>query len=82
MPVRDRLRQVIDPEIGINIVDLGLVYDVAVDEDGVVIALTMTSRACPLAEYLKDEIARTIQDGAPWAGSISIELVWDPPRTR
>lgn len=77
--VRERLRQVIDPEVGINIVDLGLIYDVDVEHDRVAITLTMTSPACPLAEYLKDQIARTIQHDVPWADRVSIELVWDPP---
>jgi metal-sulfur cluster biosynthetic enzyme len=78
--VREALRQVIDPEVGVNILDLGLVYDVAVDGEGVAIALTMTSPACPLAEYLKDEIERSIRRTTR-AGYVTIDLVWDPPWT-
>ena len=52
--IREALRQVLDPEIGVNIVDLGLVYRIEVDGARVRIAMTMTSPACPLADYLKD----------------------------
>jgi metal-sulfur cluster biosynthetic enzyme len=79
--VRAALRQVIDPEVGINIMDLGLVYGIALDGDRVTIAVTMTSPACPLADYLKDEIARTVQERAPGVGHVTVALVWDPPWT-
>jgi metal-sulfur cluster biosynthetic enzyme len=79
--VRAALRQVVDPEVGINIMDLGLVYEIALDGDRVTIAVTMTSPACPLAEYLKDEIARTVQERASGVGHVTVALVWDPPWT-
>jgi hypothetical protein len=53
--VRDALRQVIDPELGINIVDLGIVYGIEIEDDSRVrVVMTMTSPACPLDDYLKD----------------------------
>jgi FeS assembly SUF system protein len=73
------LRDVYDPEIPVNVYDLGLVYDVRVDESGGVgIEMTLTSPMCPVAETLPVEIearAREIQG----VREVSIDLVWDPP---
>lgn len=80
---RDALRGVIDPEAGMNIVDLGLVYAIeAPDADGgVSVQLTMTSAACPMAEMIVDSahdaLAGAFGPGTP----IAVELVWDPPWT-
>lgn len=79
--VRDALRQVLDPEVGVNIVDLGLVYGITAGDGRVAIALTMTSPACPLAEYLTDEIARSVRVCVPDARDVTVDLVWDPPWT-
>lgn len=76
--VRDRLRGVIDPEIGIGIVDLGLVYDIAVDEQAVVITMTMTTPACPLGAYLEQSVEQMLADQAGQR-LIDIRLVFDPP---
>lgn len=74
-----RLRTVIDPEVGLNIVDLGLIYDLQVSPDGtVVVKLTMTTPACPLARYIQQEVARVLQR-TPGVRRGVIELVWDPP---
>ena len=73
------LRDVYDPEIPVNIYELGLVYDVQVDEsNGIRIVMTLTSPMCPVAEILPAEIetrAREI-DGVR---EVQIDLVWDPP---
>jgi FeS assembly SUF system protein len=73
------LRGVYDPEIPVNIFELGLVYDVRVDESGVVgIVMTLTSPMCPVAEILPMEIeakTREIED----VRDVWIDLVWDPP---
>ena len=58
--IREALRQVLDPEIGVNIVNLGLVYRIEVDGARVRIAMTMTSPACPLADYLKDLVTSVL----------------------
>jgi metal-sulfur cluster biosynthetic enzyme len=71
------LYDVIDPELGINIVDLGLVYDVEADEDRVRVAMTMTTPACPLHAYLTQE-AKSALLGAG-AHLVRVDLVWDPP---
>lgn len=77
--VTDALRVVIDPEIGINIVDLGLVYDVEVTDEGEVhITHTLTSMGCPLGPIIDTDIREAL---APIEGvsSITTELVWQPP---
>ncbi len=73
------LRGVIDPELGINIVDLGLVYHAAWSATGIEIALTMTSRSCPLGEMLMEDVKRALQTRFPDARAIQVELVWSPP---
>ena len=73
------LRQVLDPEIGVNIVDLGLVYRIEVDGGRVRIAMTMTSPACPLADYLKDLVTSAIHDRVPDVADVDIVVEWEPP---
>ncbi|MGE5245709.1 MAG: metal-sulfur cluster assembly factor [Betaproteobacteria bacterium] len=77
--VRDALRRVIDPELGINIVDLGLVYGVDIDGPRVRITMTMTSPACPLGDYLKDLVDSTVKWRVPGVEEVDIDLVWEPP---
>jgi metal-sulfur cluster biosynthetic enzyme len=77
--IREALRQVLDPEIGVNIVDLGLVYRIEVDGARVRIAMTMTSPACPLADYLKDLVTSAIRDRVPDVGDVDIVVEWEPP---
>ena len=72
------LKQVSDPELGINIVDLGLVYGVVVNEAGVVqIKFTLTSINCPLAPQLIADIQKTIS-GLSGCAQVISELVWEP----
>jgi metal-sulfur cluster biosynthetic enzyme len=73
------LKTVIDPELGINIVDLGLVYHAARNETGIDVALTMTTPACPLGEMMAQQIKLVLQDRFPDAPNVHVELVWDPP---
>lgn len=73
------LKSVIDPELGINIVDLGLVYHAARTTNGIDIALTMTTPACPLGEMMTAEIKQVLGDRFPDAPDVRVELVWDPP---
>jgi metal-sulfur cluster biosynthetic enzyme len=58
--VREALSDVEDPEIGINIVDLGLVYGIDISDNGVFLTITLTSAACPLQDYIQEEITRAI----------------------
>ncbi len=72
------LRQVMDPEIGINIVDLGLVYEAAVDGSNVLISMTMTTPACPLSKHLTDQVEMCLRRSLPTLNAVSIKLVWEP----
>lgn len=79
--VREALRQVIDPEIGLNVVDLGLVYGIAVDGTAVRVQLTMTSPACPLGRQICDSAQDAIVRAGADADRVAVDLVWDPPWT-
>ena len=77
--VVDALRTVFDPEIPVNIYELGLVYDVEVQEDGyVLIRMTLTSPACPVAESLPAEV-ETRATAVEGVTGVEVELVWEPP---
>jgi metal-sulfur cluster biosynthetic enzyme len=79
--VREALRQVDDPEAGMNIVDLGLVYEVAVEADRVRVDMTMTTAACPMAEMLTAQAQRVVAAIVPAGTEVEVRLVWDPPWT-
>ena len=75
--VHKALRQVNDPEVGINIIDLGLVYDVEVEDGDVHIKMTLTSPGCPVGPQIMsevDQVARML-DGVT---DVEVELVWEP----
>lgn len=78
--VYDALKKVIDPEIGENIVDLGLVYGITLHGNTISVRMTMTSPACPMGEMLLDEVHAELVHAFP-ADEIDIELVWDPAWT-
>lgn len=73
----EALRAVIDPEIGIDIVTLGLVYDVEVDDDNAIITFTLTTPGCPLEQYITDSI-RAVAFAQPGIREVTPRLVWDP----
>jgi metal-sulfur cluster biosynthetic enzyme len=77
--IREALRRVVDPEIGVNIVDLGLVYRIEVDGARAQITMTMTSPACPLADYLKNLVRSAIRQHVPDVVGVEIHLEWEPP---
>jgi metal-sulfur cluster biosynthetic enzyme len=76
--VEEALRLVIDPELGYNIVDLGLVYAVLVNAGVVNIVMTTTTRGCPATNYLK-EGARDAAWSVPGVESVDVVLTYDPP---
>ena len=75
--VRDALRDVIDPEIGLNIIDLGLVYDVEVDGDVVNIQMTLTSPSCPMGPQIMSE-TKAAAESVDGINHAEIILVWEP----
>lgn len=78
LQIAETLHQVIDPEVGLNIVDLGLIYDLQVEEGTATVLLTMTTPACPMSSYIKQEVGRALQR-VPGLRRGIIEMVWDPP---
>lgn len=77
--VRAVLRGVIDPEIGMNIVDLGLVYGVEISGNRLHVDLTMATPACPMSEVILDDARYSLATLAPTGAEIDLKLVWDPP---
>ena len=74
--LEEAMRDVVDPELGINVVDLGLVYGISEDDDAVTIDMTLTSAACPLTDVIEDQTAQSLE------GLVSthrINWVWMPP---
>ena len=85
MEIKDKIiaeiKKIYDPEIPVNVYDLGLIYDVQVNEHKVKIKMTLTTPNCPVAESLPKEV----KDGAMQVDEIEdvdLELVWDPPWTK
>jgi metal-sulfur cluster biosynthetic enzyme len=80
--VEEAMRDVVDPELGINVVDLGLVYDIRVEEDNTAtIDMTLTSAACPLTDVIEDQTRAALTAG-PGGGLVQdfrINWVWMPP---
>ncbi|HEY2930394.1 MAG TPA: SUF system Fe-S cluster assembly protein [Acidobacteriota bacterium] len=77
--VIETLKTIYDPEIPVNIYELGLVYNLDVAPMGIVhIRMTLTSPACPVAESLPPEVEAKVR-GVPGVTDVSVELVWDPP---
>ena len=78
--VREILRDVTDPELGVGVVDLGLVYDISVGADRVTILMTVTTPACPMRAYLGREV-ETLRARLPGVRTVQVDLVWEPPWT-
>ncbi|MBB5152670.1 metal-sulfur cluster assembly factor [Saccharopolyspora phatthalungensis] len=80
--VEEALRDVVDPELGINVVDLGLVYDIRVEQDNTAtVDMTLTSAACPLTDVIEDQARAALTTG-PGGGLVNdfrINWVWMPP---
>ncbi len=80
-PIYDALHQVLDPEVGVNIIDLGLVYEVGNDDGEVFVRMTMTTPSCPLGSLIRDEAEASISEAVPGVRSVHIDIVYDPPWT-
>lgn len=79
--VWEALRKVLDPEVGENVVDLGLVYRVACTPGKAAIEMTMTSPACPLGDVITDDVAREVRAACGEASEVEVNFVFDPPWT-
>ena len=77
--VLEALRAVEDPEVGINVVDLGLVYGIEVSGREVSIRLTLTSVACPLGEQVAEDVEAAVRAACPDLDPVNVVLVWEPP---
>jgi len=73
------LETVNDPELGIDIVNLGLVYGTEIDDEGkVIVTMTLTSMGCPLAGVISEEVKRALSD-IPEVKDVEVNVVWSPP---
>ncbi|KGB55224.1 SUF system Fe-S cluster assembly protein [Sphingopyxis sp. SE2] len=76
--VIDALKEIFDPEIPVNIYDLGLIYNVEIDEGHVLVTMTLTTPHCPVAESMPAEVELRV-GAVPGVGDAEVNLVWDPP---
>ena len=79
--VREVLRGVLDPETGMNVVDLGLVYGIEIAAPEVLITMTMTTPACPMGDLITDNAREAVRAIVPDAIKVEVALVWEPPWT-
>jgi metal-sulfur cluster biosynthetic enzyme len=77
--LRQALTQVIDPEVGMNIVDLGLVYDIRIAAERIEVDITMTTPACPMSSMIAEQAREVILAALPPETEVIVNLVWDPP---
>ena len=77
--VEAALRKVVDPEMAVNIVDLGLVYGIDARPGYGRARITMTSAACPVAEAIVDDVGHAMQRVLGEGADVAVDLVWDPP---
>jgi len=76
--IREALRKVIDPELGVSIVDLGLIYDIRYEGGEAEVEMTLTSPGCPLAPVIDKKIKEALKN-VPEIKKLTVELIWDPP---
>lgn len=78
--VLEALKKVVDPELGLNLVDLGLIYEVQVEDGKVRVEMTLTTPGCPLHDSLTQAVYRVLY-GLEGVKELNVEVVWDPPWT-
>ncbi len=76
--VMEFLREVNDPELGINLVDLGLIREVELEDKTVRVTYTLTTPACPMNEYIDAELIETLKEHMPEIEKVEPKLVWEP----
>lgn len=79
--IQEALETVIDPEVGVNVYDLGLIYEVRLSDDNraMEVSMTMTTPACPMSAMLTDQVHAALRARFPALESVEVNLVWDPP---
>jgi len=77
-PVTEALISVIDPEVALSIVDVGLIYGVTITDGKADVVMTMTSAACPVTDVIIEDVERELAKALPAGTQIAVELVWEP----
>ncbi|MCS7105285.1 MAG: iron-sulfur cluster assembly protein [Thermofilaceae archaeon] len=77
----EALKKVYDPEIPVNIYDLGLIYDIKVEGNDVKVKMTLTAPGCPLSVYMPSMVEEAIKTDVPKVKNVEVDIVWDPPWT-
>jgi metal-sulfur cluster biosynthetic enzyme len=75
------LMQVVDPELALSVVDLGLIYGIEVEADRVGVTMTMTSAACPVTDLITEDVEAELERVLPAGCWIEVKVVWSPPWT-
>ncbi|NUN11246.1 metal-sulfur cluster assembly factor [Candidatus Micrarchaeota archaeon] len=78
--VLNALKKVVDPEIGIDVVNLGLVYDVKFEGEKILVSMTLTSPGCPLAATIQRDAIKAVQDATGFT-HVEVDIVWEPAWT-
>jgi len=76
--IREELKNVVDPEIGLDVINLGLIYDVAIDDSKVAIVMTLTSPGCPVAGMFLASVKQAVE-AIPGVTECSVDLTFNPP---
>lgn len=76
--ILEKLEPIVDPDLGVSVVDLGLIYEIRIDEGDVEIDMTLTSMGCPAGEFLYQTVQQTVEK-MDNINHVSVNLVWDPP---
>lgn len=80
-PITEALRRVVDPEVALSIVDVGLIYRVRVDDEGAHVLMTMTSAACPVTDVIVEDVQNELDRVLPASLPLEVEITFDPPWT-
>jgi metal-sulfur cluster biosynthetic enzyme len=77
--VMEALATVNDPELMLPLVDLGLIYGVDIQDDDVVVTMTLTTPACPMNQYIGAQVEEALRDQVPEVKNVGVNIVWSPP---
>ncbi len=77
--VTEILKQCYDPEIPVNIVDLGLIYDLNITDEEIGVKMTLTAQGCPMHTQITQDVQKKLLEGVPGLKKANVEIVWNPP---